>query len=83
MTTGEGMERLVQREVRSPRSAAIAGILFSLLIGASMILLRTGAIVDPTEIDGEWLDAQSSAAAVVLVLTLCRDRVSVVYGSDA
>jgi hypothetical protein len=33
-----------------------------------MILLRTGAIVDPTEIDAEWLDAQSSTAAVVLVL---------------
>jgi hypothetical protein len=68
MTAEEGMQTLVQREVRSPRSAALAGILFSLLIGASMILLRTGAIVDPTEIDTEWLDAQSSAAAVVLVL---------------
>ena len=68
MATTEGVERLVQREVRSPRSAALAGILFSLLIGASMILLRTGAVFDPTEIDAEWLDAQKSAAAVVLVL---------------
>jgi hypothetical protein len=68
MTTAEDMERIVRREVRSPRSAALAGILFSLLIGASMILLRTGALVDPTEIDGEWLDAQLSAVAVVLVL---------------
>ena len=68
MTTEEGMQRLVQREVRSPRSAALAGILFSLLIGTSMILLRTGAVVDPAKIDTEWLDAQSSAAAVVLVL---------------
>jgi hypothetical protein len=33
-----------------------------------MILLRTGAIVDPTKIDTEWLEAQSPAAAVVLVL---------------
>lgn len=68
MTTATGMERLVQREARSPRSAAVAGILFSLLIGASMILLRTGAVVDPTEIDAGWLAAQSSAADVVLVL---------------
>jgi hypothetical protein len=68
MTTAEGVERLVQRKVRSPRSAALAGILFSLLIGASMILLRTGAIADPTAIDGEWLEAQSSAASVVMVL---------------
>ena len=68
MTTADEMQRLVQREVRSPRSAALAGILFSLLIGASMILLRTGAIIDPADIDAEWLDDQSSAAAVVLVL---------------
>jgi len=68
MNNIKGVERKVQREVRSPRSAALAGILFSLLMGASMILLRNGAIVNPTEIDGEWLDAQSSTAAVVLVL---------------
>ena len=68
MSTTEGLEKIVQRQVRSPRSAALAGILFSLLIGASMILLRTGAIVDPTKIDTEWLEAQSPAAAVVLVL---------------
>jgi hypothetical protein len=68
MTTEEGMQTLVQREVRSPRSAALAGILFSILIGASMILLRTGAVVDPAKIDTEWLEAQSPSAAVVLVL---------------
>ena len=68
MTTAEGFERLVRREVRSPRSAALAGILFSLLIGASMILLRTGAIVDPIIINSEWLQTQSAAAAVILVL---------------
>ena len=68
MTTEEGMQTLVQREVRSPRSAALAGILFSILIGASMILLRTGAVVDPAKIDAEWLEAQSPAVAVVLVL---------------
>ncbi len=30
MTTTEGMQKLAQRQVRSPRSAALAGILFSL-----------------------------------------------------
>jgi len=68
MNTAREVERKVQREVRSPRSAALAGILFSLLMGASMILLRSGAIVDPTEIDAEWLDAQTSTATVVMVL---------------
>ena len=33
-----------------------------------MILLRTGAIVDPAEIGPEWLQAGSAAASVVLVL---------------
>ena len=68
MTTAAGVEGLVQREVRSPRSAALAGILFSILIGAIMILLRSGAVVDPTKLDTEWLEAQAPAAAVVLVL---------------
>ena len=68
MTSAEVMQSSVQREVRSPGSAALAGILFSLLIGASMILLRSSAIVDPVDIDAEWLDAHTSVVAVVLVL---------------
>ena len=68
MTESESVQKLVRRQVRSPRSAALAGILFSLLIAASMILLRSGAIVDPAEIGPEWLQAGSAAASVVLVL---------------
>ncbi len=68
MIESESVQKLVRRQVRSPRSAALAGILFSLLIAASMILLRTGAIIDPAEIDTEWLEAGSAAASVVLVL---------------
>jgi hypothetical protein len=64
----EGVQKIVRREVRSPRSAALAGILFSLLMATSMILLRTGAIVDPAEVGPEWLEARSAAAAVILVL---------------
>ena len=68
MTESESVQKLVRRQVRSPRSAALAGILFSLLIATSMILLRSGAIVDPAEIGPEWLQAGSAAASVVLVL---------------
>jgi len=64
----EGVQKIVRREVRSPRSAALAGILFSLLMATSMILLRTGAIVDPVEVGPEWLEARSAAVSVVLVL---------------
>ena len=56
MTKPEGIEQLVQREMRSPRSAALAGILFSLLMVTSMILLRTGAIVDPAEISSDCIE---------------------------
>ena len=44
MIESEGVQKLVRRQVRSPRSAALAGILFSVLLATSMILLRTGAI---------------------------------------
>mgnify|MGYP001813778301 CR=1 FL=1 len=68
MIESEGVQKRVRRQVRSPRSAALAGILFSLLMAASMILLRSGAIVDTAEIGTEWLESRSAAASVVLVL---------------
>jgi hypothetical protein len=61
-------ERLVRREVRSPRSAALAGILFSLLIMTSMILLYNSATASLADIGSEWLETWSGAATVVLVL---------------
>jgi len=68
MAESEGIPQLVRREVRSPRSAALAGILYSILIITSMILLRTGAIVDPAEISSDWLEVRSAESSVVLVL---------------
>lgn len=64
----EDTRRMVRREVRSPRSAAAAGIVFSLLIVTSMVLLYNAVTVDPADIGTEWLEAWSSAATVVLVL---------------
>jgi len=63
-----GQLLLVQRKVRSPRSAAISGILCSLLIVTVIIVLRGGAIVDPAEIDRDWLEARSATASWILVL---------------
>ena len=68
MIKSEGVQKIVRREVRSPRSAALAGILFSLLMATSMILLRTGALVDPAEISTEWLETRSAASSAILVL---------------
>ena len=68
MTKPEGIQQVVQRGVRSPRSAALAGILFSLLMVTSMILLRNGAIANPAEIGSDWLEVRSAEASVILVL---------------
>ena len=65
----EGELRLIRRQIRSPRSAAIAGIAFSLLLMTSMILLNSMAAADPTEIDGDlmetWVDTASLALGLV------------------
>jgi hypothetical protein len=68
MPKPEGFQKLVRREVRSPRSAALAGILYSLLMVTSMILLRTGSIANPAEISSDWLEVRSAEVSVVLVL---------------
>jgi len=60
--------RLIRREVRSPRSAALAGIVFSLLMISSMILLYRSATATLADIDLEWLESWSGTASVVLVL---------------
>ena len=49
----ERTQRLVRREVRSPRSAAIAGIVFSLLIAASMVLLYSNVLANPADVGSE------------------------------
>ena len=64
----EDTRQFVRREVRSPRSAAAAGILFSLLMMTSMILLYRSATASPADIGSDWLETWSGAASAVLVL---------------
>ena len=59
---------LVRREVRSPRAAAIAGIVYSLLMITGMILTASIARVRLQDITGEWLEAQSGTASLVIIL---------------
>ena len=49
--------------LRTPRAAAVAGILFSVLFTTSLVLTRSSVPVDPLE-RGEWL--QTDAAKIVL-----------------
>lgn len=60
---------IVRKELRSPRAAAIAGILFSLLMMAIMFLSAGMVGVAPEEITGAWLEGRSDAVALILTLT--------------
>ncbi len=55
--------------LRTPRAAAVAGILFSLLLGLVLILITVSAPSDPAEA-GAWLTDPGRRAAVVVALNL-------------
>ena len=59
---------LIRRQVRSPRSAAIAGILFALMRITSLVFMSS--VSDPTEFSIEWLDTLSSTSSVVVLLVV-------------
>ncbi|MGB8329362.1 MAG: hypothetical protein WCE62_04480 [Polyangiales bacterium] len=53
--------------LRAPRAAAIAGILFSILLISSLLLIRYSVPADPLEA-GAWLQTRSGAVVVALNL---------------
>ena len=58
----------IQQKIRSPRSAALAGILFSALLFTTM-LLTTGIIqASPQDISSEWLEARADTVSIALGL---------------
>jgi len=59
---------VVRQELRSPRSAAIAGIIYSILMTTGMVLTYSITRDVPEDITKEWLDAWSNAASVALTL---------------
>jgi len=61
-------ERLVRREFRSPRAAAVAGIVYSLLIITVMLLTTGAARVRPEEVTREWLETWSGIFSLVLTM---------------
>ena len=56
----------IQKRIRSPRSAALAGILFSGLLIASMLLVTGTTQVSPAEINAEWIETRSSSVSLAL-----------------
>jgi len=64
----EGNEVLIRRRLRSPRSAALAGILYSLLTVISMVLLSNLVTDAPADLTSDQLETWSRSASLVLVL---------------
>jgi len=58
----------LQKSVRSPRSAALAGILFSVLLVTSMLLISGIAQVSPAEISTEWIETRADSVSLALRL---------------
>ena len=58
---------LTDRRLRTPRAAAVAGILFALLLGTSLILIRISIPEDPAD-GGRWLEERGSTVALALGL---------------
>jgi len=59
---------LTRRKLKSPRAAAIAGILFALLYGAGLVLIRISIPADPAMDSAAWLEANSRMIALALNL---------------
>jgi hypothetical protein len=55
--------------IRTPRAAAVAGIVFAVLLTTTLVLLRW-ALPSDTETAGDWLDDGGRRDAVVLALNL-------------
>jgi hypothetical protein len=57
------------RALRTPRAAAIAGVVFALLLAATLALIRLATPSDAGEV-GPWLNDPSRNRMIVLALEL-------------
>ena len=60
--------RLIQQQIRSPRSAAVAGILYSILMFTGMLLTANIVSAIPADIDREWLETWSGTTSLVVTI---------------
>lgn len=60
---------MVDRSLRTPRSAALAGIAFSVIFAIALVIVRTAVPADPRDAE-RWLSDGSRRDAVLLALAL-------------
>ena len=58
---------MTRRKLKTPRAAAIAGILFALLYGAGLVLIRISIPADPAA-ESAWLETNSRTVTLALNL---------------
>jgi hypothetical protein len=61
--------QFIGTQLRTPRAAGIAGVLFSVLLGTALVLIGVSAPSEPSEA-GTWLTDSSRRGAVALALNL-------------
>jgi hypothetical protein len=59
---------LARQSLKSPRAAAIAGILFAVLYGTSLVLIRLSVPADPTKDTAAWLETNLTIVSLALNL---------------
>jgi len=64
---GDQVDQLIDRRLRTPRAAAVAGILFAVLLGTSLILIRISIPANPAD-GGKWLEERANTVALALSL---------------
>ena len=63
----ESKAHVSNRALRTPRAAAIAGILFAVLLGTSQVLLQLSVPTDLLD-TSDWLDDQARTVSLALSL---------------
>ncbi|MEW6555281.1 MAG: hypothetical protein AB1384_13475 [Actinomycetota bacterium] len=63
------MDSMTPRGLKAPRAAAIAGILFAVLLAAAIMLMRISMPSDPADA-GQWLSDGGRKTSVVIAINL-------------
>jgi hypothetical protein len=61
-------EALTGRRLTTPKAAAVAGILFALLLGVAYVLIRQAIPIDPADQNAAWLKEQAGSVSLALGL---------------